>query len=158
MIFKTEKTECNCCHPAEKGKSICPRCGEPAKTVPVITLETLLKPEAKAALESLEGFHFCKTPACDVVYFRGDIMLFTIPVGIKEGTVPTTLCYCFGWTKEKIEEELKTKGKTTALDDIEAKMKDRGCACNIRNPSGHCCLADVTHAVKELKTFLSKTY
>ena len=154
MIFKTIPTTCSCCHPIEEDQSICPQCGQSAKTVPVITLETLLKLEVKATLQSLEGFHFCKTPTCGVVYFCGDVLLWeddlTIPVGIKEGTVPTTLCYCFGWTKEQIVEELKSKGETSAIDDIKAKMKDPGCACDIRNPSGRCCLADVTHAVKEL--------
>ena len=157
MIFTTDKTRCtpghDCCHPDNMETSACPRCGETAKIVPAVTLETLLKPEAKAALETLEGFHFCKTPTCGVVYFHGDIILWeddlTIPVGIKEGTVPATLCYCFGWTKEMIKEELKERGETTALDDIKTKMKDPGCACEIRNPSGRCCLADVAGALKE---------
>ncbi len=146
----------DCCSPQPKGKIPCPRCGEKAKGVLAKTLDHLLIPETKNRLEVLEGFHYCKTPSCDVVYFRGDTLLtqcdITVTVGCKEDASPATVCYCFGWTEEKIKAQLEATGKTTALEDIRAKMQAPGCSCEILNPGGGCCLGDVTKAIKQLET------
>ncbi|RUM75026.1 MAG: hypothetical protein DSZ10_00605 [Sulfurovum sp.] len=161
---KTSQSNCTsgCCTPQPKGKETCPRCGASAKMVLGKTLSHLLTDRVKAKLASLKGFHYCKTPSCAVVYFRGEEILtqdaLTVSVGLKEGVSPATVCYCFGWTKEKIAEELKSTGKTTALEDIKAKMEDPGCSCEILNPSGACCLGDVSKAIKELEAELSDSY
>ena len=42
-----------------------------------------------------------------------------------------------------IKEELRTKGRSDALEDVRQKMKDQGCACEATNPSGSCCLGTV---------------
>jgi len=75
----------------------------------------------------------------------------SVVVGLKDGATPATTCYCFDWTKEKIRAELQETGKTTALEDIKAKMENPGCSCEILNPSGGCCLGDNTKAIKEIK-------
>jgi len=75
----------------------------------------------------------------------------SVIVGLKDGATPSTTCYCFGWTKEKIQAEISQSGETNALQDIKAKMKNPGCSCEILNPSGGCCLADNTQAIKEIK-------
>jgi len=74
-----------------------------------------------------------------------------VTVGLKEGAVPETVCYCFDWTKEKIQAELDATGETTALQDIKAKMENPGCSCEILNPSGGCFLGDVGKVIKALK-------
>ena len=144
----------DCCSPQPKGKEACPLCGKAAKGVLVKTLEHLLSVNAKAKLASFEGFHYCKTPTCEAVYFRGDEVLkqdaLTVMVGLKGGANPATVCYCFEWTKEKIKAEIEATGKTTALEDIKAKMADPGCSCEILNPSGQCCLGDVGKVVREI--------
>ena len=144
----------DCCSPQPKGKAACPLCGKAAKEVLAKTLEHLLTDDAKEKLDSLEGFHYCKTPTCEAIYFRGDEVLrqdaLSVTVGLKEGASPATLCYCFDWSKEKIKEQIEATGKSTALEDIKAKMQDPGCSCEILNPSGQCCLGDVSKAIKEL--------
>jgi hypothetical protein len=145
----------NCCTPQPKQKSICPKCNQKAKGVLAKTLKYILKDETKHRLPTLEGYHYCKTPSCEVIYFKNDEILtqddLKVTVGLKEGVSPATLCYCFGWTKEKIISQIKKNGSTNALDDIKAKMKDPGCSCEIKNPSGSCCMGDVTKAVKEIQ-------
>ena len=145
----------DCCSPQPKGKVACPSCSKKAKGVLGKTLEHLLTDEAKAKLSCFDGFHYCKTPSCEVVYFRDDEILtqkdVSIVVGLKSGANPATTCYCFGWTKEKIREELQENGETKALEDIKAKMKKPGCSCEILNPSGGCCLGDNTQVIKEIK-------
>ena len=144
-----------CCTPKPKGKAVCPGCGEKAKAVLGITLESLLSDEAKSRLKSLDGFYYCKTPTCKTVYFRDKTVLsqddVTVVVGLKKGATPATVCYCFEWTKEKIQAELEATGETVALQDIKAKMEDLGCACETLNPSGGCCLGDVSKVIKELE-------
>lgn len=151
---KTTNSE-GCCVPHPNIKAACPKCGEKAKGVLAKTLEHLLTKEAKAKLSCLDGFYYCKTSSCDVVYFKGDDVLIqkdlSVVVGLKDGASPATVCYCFDWTKEKIRAELQESKETTALEDIKAKMKDPGCSCEILNPSGGCCLTDVTKAIKEIK-------
>jgi len=159
--IKEEKNEsCSvegggCCSPKPKGKAVCPNCGEKAKGVLTLTLESLLTNEAKSKLDALDGFYYCKTPTCKSVYFRDDTVLtqddLTVVVGLKEGAKPATVCYCFEWTKEKIQAELEETGETVALQDIKAKMENPGCSCETLNPSGGCCLGDVTQAIKALK-------
>ena len=145
----------DCCTPQPKDKVACPKCNQKAKGVLGKTLEHLLKDEAKAKLSCFDGFYYCKTPSCDVVYFRGDEILtqkeVSVVVGLKDGASPATTCYCFGWTKEKIRAQLQENGETKALEDIKAKMENPGCSCEILNPSGGCCLGDTTQAIKEIK-------
>jgi len=153
--FKVQSEGNNCCTPQPKGKVTCPECGEKAKGVLGKTLQHLLTQEAKRKLSCFDGFYYCKTVTCKVVYFREDEILtqkdISVVVGLKEGAKPATVCYCFEWTKEKIKAELEATGKTTALEDIKAKMKNPGCACEILNPSGGCCLGDVGKAIKEIE-------
>ena len=145
----------NCCTPQPKGKVECPKCNEKAKGVLGKTLEHLLNSEAKAKLSCFDGFYYCKTPSCEVVYFRDDEILtqkdMSVVVGLKDGATPATTCYCFDWTKEKIRAELQESGETKALEDIKVKMENPGCSCEILNPSGGCCLGNNTKAIKEIK-------
>ena len=150
----------NCCTPQPKGKVECPQCGQKAKGVLGKTVEYLLTDEAIAKLSCFDGFYYCKTPSCEVVYFRNNEILtqkdISVVVGLKDGASPATTCYCFDWTKEKIRAELQESGETKALEDIKAKMENPGCSCEILNPSGGCCLGDNTKVIKEIKIELSK--
>ncbi len=164
FTFKAEETKesCelgdNCCTPQPKGKVECPSCHEKAKGVLGKTVAHLVKEESKSKLDSFDGFYYCKTPTCKTVYFREGIVLtqedMRVVVGLKDGATPATVCYCFDWTKEKIKAELEATGKTTALEDIKAKMENPGCSCEVLNPSGGCCLGDVGKAIKALELHL----
>jgi len=151
----SKSEESNCCTPQPKGKVLCPHCGEKAKGVLGKTLDALLTEDAKKGFSSLDGFYYCKTTTCKTVYFKNKILLtqkdLSVIVGLKEGASPATVCYCFGWTKEKIKAELEETEHTIVLDDIKAKMEDPGCSCEILNPSGGCCLGDTGKAIKEIK-------
>ena len=145
----------NCCTPQPKGKIVCPSCGEKAKGVLAKTLDALLTEQVKENLSCLDSFYYCTTSTCKTVYFRDETILtqkdINVVVGLKEGARPATVCYCFEWTKEKITEELLKTGETIALTDIQNKMEKLGCACEVLNPSGGCCLGDVTQEIKVIK-------
>lgn len=44
--------------------------------------------------------------------------------------------------------EIRATGQCTVPGRIAAEMKADRCACEIRNPQGSCCFANVTAAVK----------
>ena len=154
--------EDNCCTLASKGKTECPICKEKAKGVLEKTFNALVKDEIKAKFDCFDGFYYCKTPSCKTVYFRGDTILtqedIKVVVGLKERANPATVCYCFQWTKEKIKTEIQEKGESVVLEDIKAKMKNPGCSCEVLNPSGGCCLGDVSRAIKEVKIQLNVNF
>jgi hypothetical protein len=154
-----QTNEHNCCTPQPKGKVECPKCNEKAKGVLAKTLGHLLTDEAKVNLSCFDGFYYCKTPSCKVVYFRDTEILtqkdISVVVGLKKDADPATVCYCFEWNKEKITNEIKSDGNSSALEDIKNKMDSIGCQCEILNPSGGCCLGDVGKAIKEIKIELN---
>ncbi len=69
----------------------------------------------------------------------------------------TPLDYCFGWTPERIFEQIRQSGHSTAVQEISAKVKARECACDIKNPSGRCCLGNVNKVVKKGMELYGKT-
>ena len=148
----------NCCSPQPKGKMKCPNCGEKAKAVLAKTLNSLLKD--KVELSCKDGFYYCKTPSCKNIYFRNEEVLkqedISVVVGLKEGSSPDTVCYCFKWTKEKIKIEIQENAETLALEDIKSKMKNISCNCELLNPSGGCCLGDITNVIIEIKDSLKE--
>jgi len=119
-------------------------------------LQYLLINRTKEKLSCFDGFYYCKTPSCKVVYFRNNEILtqedIKVVVGLKKDATPATLCYCFSWSKEKIRQEIKENNISLALEDIKHKMNTIGCQCEILNPSGGCCLSDVSKAIKEIKS------
>ncbi len=150
----------------------CPSCGNTGKRVSAVTLAALLQddlaePFRQAAALSCDGdargcrsdaddsgWRFCDSPDCDVVYFsENDTSTFTksqlrVPVGVKESSGERPLCYCFGHSVASIKDELRTKGRSDALADIRARMKDPGCHCETANPSGSCCLGSVARGIE----------
>ncbi|MBI3088155.1 MAG: (2Fe-2S)-binding protein [Candidatus Omnitrophica bacterium] len=120
-----------------------------------ITLGALLKPEARPRIPAQEVFCFCKTASCEVVYFCDGQALFrkddlARPVGLKEpGDSTAPVCYCFGWTPQKIRAEIEATGKSTAIEQIKAQVKAGNCYCEVTNPQGSCCLGNVAKTVQD---------
>jgi hypothetical protein len=123
--------------------------------VETITLKALLLPGALARLLPLH-YHFCRTPACPVVYFANDAESIyhkedlKVRVGLKEEEDPIPVCYCFGHTRASIRDEIERTGGTTVVEAISAHVRAGRCACEVNNPSGTCCLGEVSRAVKDL--------
>ncbi len=154
MIFSTNKQGDDCCMTQPNSEVKCPTCNKKSKGVLAKTLKALLTDKSKSKLSCFSGFYYCTTPSCKTIYFREETTLtqkdMITVVGLKDGAISATVCYCFGWTKEKIKAALEDTGKTIALEDIKAKMNNDGCVCEVLNPSGRCCLSDVSNAIKEI--------
>ncbi|TVQ41896.1 MAG: (2Fe-2S)-binding protein [Gloeocapsa sp. DLM2.Bin57] len=150
------KTPC-CVSTAENfADSCCPINGEKGKLVQLITLKSLLQPSALEQVNPNTEYFFCLTPDCQVVYFNGKGQTFSIdqikvPVFQKEQRFDVPVCYCFGWTRERIESEINQTGQTSAEISIRNHIKAKRCGCEVNNPQGSCCLANVRQVTKSLQ-------
>ncbi|MBI4354851.1 MAG: copper chaperone Copz family protein [Candidatus Omnitrophica bacterium] len=155
----------SCCElhpPIACGPTTCPACGALGRPVKRLTLGALLTPAARARIPRQEEFCFCRTATCDVVYFRPGEALFrqadlSVDVGLKEPHQPSApVCYCFGWTPQKIRAEIEATDKSTVIEQIKAQVKAGNCYCEVTNPQGSCCLGNVAKAVQEAIASFSK--
>jgi hypothetical protein len=62
-------------------------------------------------------YYFCDAPGCDVVYFALEVEAprfrrqdLVVRVGAKETADPIPVCYCFGFTRKSIEDEIAETG------------------------------------------------
>lgn len=102
-----------------------------------------------------ESYLFCRTPKCNVVYFAANGVFekadVKVRVGLKEQDHQATLCYCFGYTREDIQQEIEQHSSTQIPQRIKTEIQAGFCACEVKNPSGACCLGDITSTIQELK-------
>ena len=104
-----------------------------------------------------QDFWLCEDPDCEVVYFGEDGTLLqtsdlrVIPSFKGAPSRNDLVCYCFLYSRQEIEDELRASGETTIFDRITAGVKADNCACEVRNPSGQCCLGDVKRAIQETR-------
>jgi len=132
----------------------CPACGNRSKQVDILTVKSLVRhlPFGMGAAQ----YYFCEADACSVVYFPSNPQAPTfqqkdllVRVGVKEKHDPIPVCYCFGVTRRDLIEEVQETGKSTLTERIKGEVKAGNCACEVKNPSGKCCLGDVTRVVQE---------
>lgn len=88
-----------------------------------------------------QGYYFCSDPECNVVYFGEDDTVIDkgelrTRVGLKDRSGTALVCYCFGVTK------IEAVNNPDVATFVRQETGKRTCACETRNPSGRCCLAD----------------
>ncbi|MCU7960123.1 MAG: hypothetical protein KZQ58_09015 [gamma proteobacterium symbiont of Bathyaustriella thionipta] len=91
--------------------------------------------------EPQQAWYFCDDPDCPVVYFAEDNSVIEeaalrTEVGKKHQRADSLLCYCFGVTYAEAH------ANPPVRDYVKQETKAHTCACDKRNPSGRCCLAD----------------
>ncbi len=143
-----------CCVMPHSGEvPICPMNGQVTKPVGRKTVESLVKPEAKEALTP-QPYYFCDAPDCDTVYVSalGDHLItkdmLTVRVGFKETEDPIPLCYCYGFDRKAVRDDIRAKGDTDIKKVITEHVRAGECRCEETNPSGGCCLGDVVKAIR----------
>lgn len=118
----------------------CPENGKPYMQVPYATVLQHVKAPWQTHFRE-QAWYFCSDTNCDAVYFGADGTVISrsqlrTRVGIKEAADDAPICYCYGISR------------ADALASPEAKAfvieqtRQSNCACEIRNPSGRCCLKD----------------
>lgn len=132
----------------------CLESGRRSKQVDLLTVRSLVR-RLPIGMPST-AYYFCEDSSCDVVYFpanpeapifrRSDLL---VRVGTKETEDPIPVCYCFGFTRQDIWDEIQRTGKSTAAEQITVEVKAGNCACEVKNPSGKCCLGNVARSVQD---------
>ena len=119
------------------------RCPVNGKVYKAISLKTVLHQIAEPwCWDGLQDtYFFCDDPDCEVVYFAQDDSVIKksdlrMPEGAKEGSKGALLCYCFGVSFHDAVENPEIR------QFVIEQTKKGICACEIRNPSGKCCLKD----------------
>lgn len=136
---------------------VCPTCNNKAKNVKLITLKSLLKSTALETLNANVNHYFCSSKECDVVYFDADKKKYLasdikVAVHQKDDYLTTPICYCFDWTKGKIEKYVKQELSHNPIEHIRENIKENRCGCEVNNPQGSCCLGNVTKYINSIKS------
>lgn len=132
----------------------CPVNGARSKQVSMLTVKSLVR-QLPLGMPDTQ-YYFCDSSDCEVVYFPLDLQApsfrrsdLSVRVGAKETADPIPICYCFGFTRRDIWDEIRATGRSTVRERIALEIEAGRCACDIKNPSGKCCLGDVTRAARD---------
>jgi hypothetical protein len=118
------------------------------------TVKALLTDEAMNRFER-SAYRFCAESSCFVVYFGENGRVFgtsdvRVIVWQKAPSGARMICYCFGEREDEIRGELRHAGCSRAIERVRARIAERRCACEIRNPRGACCLGELMAAVERV--------
>ena len=133
----------------------CEFCGVVGKKIKTITLKSMLKPSSLEKINAELDHFFCSTVDCEVVYYDSKKTYTTseikVPVFQKVTSFETPVCYCFDWTKEKIQHYTANVETQSPIEHIRENIKANRCGCEVNNPQGSCCLANVTKFVTQIR-------
>lgn len=121
-------------------KHVCPANGQEYGQVSSTTIKHHIRAPWSWKQKN-QGYYFCSDPDCPVVYFGQDDSVIEkafvrTEVGVKEKSEDALVCYCYGITKSEAQNNPDTR--QFVIEETRRKQ----CACESRNPSGKCCLAD----------------
>ncbi|MCW9014294.1 MAG: hypothetical protein OQL06_10970 [Gammaproteobacteria bacterium] len=135
-------------------KTTCPECGNACTSVSDKTLRQHLNYPLNTQIKP-GNYFFCSTLACEVGYFsstgilarKNQLREFN---NINQGW----LCYCFDISRDQYIDDLLNKRDQETLAFVIEQTRSGQCACEVRNPSGQCCLADF----KKIKAAYNKEH
>jgi hypothetical protein len=135
----------------------CPVSGFEGKLVDRATVTAL----TIGSVPPRQDFRLCRDPECEVVYYgsagallrTGDL---DVQPGFKTGS-DGLVCYCFLHREADIAHDLAERGRTRVFDSIKHEVEAGNCACELRNPSGKCCLGEVRETIRRLEEELGVT-
>jgi Zinc binding domain len=126
----------------------CPADQTIGNSVNITTLKNLLIPRAIERIEADVKYRFCSSKTCHVVYYSDKGQVFTtndlkVSVYQKDDGDDTPICYCWGFTRQDIREEVLDCRVHKILPLILELTKRGRCHCSQTNPQGYCCLSNV---------------
>ncbi len=148
----------DCCNVTQEKYQVqhdCPRCGNEGKSMEIITLKSLLLPNALEKLNPVNNYRMCMNKSCNIVYFneKKEVYLtedINVPVYQKTEDEDCPVCYCFGWTRQKLKKGAYEGEGHNIISTITEHMKAGKCGCNVNNPQGSCCLGNVKNTLDTL--------
>ncbi len=147
-----------CCSGVQMSKetpqTACGECREIGRAVLRQTVVHHVKSEKLSSVGD-EKYKFCSSAKCSVVYYAASGQIFTVDEVRELVTSKTTgdarpLCYCFGFTEGFARREIAQTGESSVSKQVSQFIKEKLCRCEIRNPSGVCCLGEINKTLKRL--------
>ena len=131
----------------------CPQCGISCKNISMKTIFHQVKFPDVLDIET-DSYYFCADKTCSVGYFshEGKIISKQQLRAFAEHE-KHKLCYCFDINTEQYIDALKDETAVTIKKFVIQKTKSADCACEIRNPSGQCCLANFKQLEKDFECY-----
>ncbi len=132
----------DCCSNTHAKISLnCPLCGSVCKSVEMRTVYHQLRfPENQGV--AADTYFFCPTKHCSIGYFS--IAGNTVPkqlLSTYQEIQDDKLCYCFDIDAGDYLASLRSHPTGSSIKNfVIQRTKSGDCACEIRNPSGQCCL------------------
>lgn len=138
----------------------CPSCGEMGQSINTMTVKAWLAQSLRSIQDS--DYRFCRQEACPVVYYTQGQQFTEADlreaVYHKQPANPAVMaCYCFHHTVGAIIADIQIHGTTNVEEDIRAGIQADQCACDMRNPSGRCCLGTIVPLIKRLQTTVAQS-
>lgn len=137
----------------------CPKTGDSGKAVEIRLVYMMVLGRHHALIDGQQSYRLCEDGDCDVVYFGsgGSLILkehLAEQIGIKEFGKASDypICHCFHFSRSDVESEIERSGTSTIGQRISAYIKQKLCACEVRNPTGQCCLGFVNKVTKDVKS------
>ena len=135
----------------------CPASGSEGMPVDWATVAAL----TTVPIPAKQEFRLCRDAECEVVYYGSPGAMFTIgDLNVQPGFKDESdglVCYCFLHRKDDIARQLQDTGRTDIFESIKGEVQAGRCACEVRNPSGKCCLGEVREAIKSLQREMGVT-
>ncbi|MCH1638844.1 copper chaperone Copz family protein [Paenibacillus phoenicis] len=145
----------SCCQSSTDQSTIptqCPVCHQKGKGIQLITLKAMLQPIALEIIHPECDYFFCINSSCEVIYFcelqTFERDMLKVSVYQKDDSMAVPVCYCFGWTRERIVQAVKENQQP--IDRIREQVQANRCGCEVNNPQGSCCLGNVTTFIRSL--------
>lgn len=128
----------------------CPRCRRRGRSVGRFTVAAL----TSGTVPPRQSYWLCRQHDCQAVYFGEDGAVIVaaqmnVAPGWKSKDREALVCYCFQHTRGDLQDDLLTTGHSSIPERITAEVEAGNCACEVRNPSGRCCLGEVIAAMRE---------
>ena len=128
----------------------CPECGGSGRAVSSVTIGAMLPMTTNA-----DGFRFCKSTDCDVVYFseRDPAAIYKsrdlkVVVFQKSSAPDRPVCYCFSHSVRDVQLDAARTGGHKVVSEIQTKCRDGLDRCEELNPQGSCCLGNVHKLIR----------
>ncbi len=149
----------NCCDfpPADHARSRCPSSGVAGEAVDWTTVAAL----TRGRVPPRQRFRLCRDAACEIIYYGSAGTVYRVDdldvrPGFKDGG-DGLVCYCFLHRRGDLARELREGGPSRIFDAIRDAVDAGDCACEVRNPSGKCCLGEVRATIRNLQRELEVT-
>jgi hypothetical protein len=135
----------------------CPTCGQATRAIKPITLRSLLTESARSQVVSFEGFRFCPSTSCELLYVQPETNLVfgadavTVSVFQKSTEATRPVCYCFEHSVSEVRQEATQPGDSQIVESITDKCRKGEDLCEETNPQGSCCLGNVRAVIRQTR-------